>query len=147
MELEPCEFVLEDDAERLWRQVHPEFVQGHVVLAGAFVGTPTARSKVSTVRSSVRTAKQAFDHHTTLGLTSAGSWAITVDEMNVAGCQAIDDAACEGVETPGHSYIDMRGLSKPARKLARATLAQRATQRGRQFPGVGLTGRSSDRRP
>jgi hypothetical protein len=137
VELEPCELVLEDKAERLWRQVHPEFVQGHVVLAGAFAGTPRDRSKVSTVRSSVRTAKQAFDHYTTLSLTSAGSWAITVDEVNVAGCRAIDDAECEGVETPGHSYIDMRGLSKPARRVARATLAQRATQRGRQFPASG----------
>lgn len=136
MELEPCELVLEGDAERLWRQVHPEFVQGDMVLAGAFVGTPTARSKVSTVRSSVRTAKQAFDHHTTLDLTSAGSWPITVEEVNLVGCRAIDDAACEGVETPGHSYIDMRGLSKRDRKLARATLARGATERGRQFPDV-----------
>jgi hypothetical protein len=133
-DLKSCEVELHDGPERLWRQVHPNFVSGALVSAEAFVGTPNARSEVSTVRSSARTAEQAFVYHTTaLGLASAGSWAGSVGEVPAASCRAIDDAACEGVETPGHSYVDMRALGKPDRRLARAMLAARATDRGRQF--------------
>lgn len=134
IELKRCEVALDEGPEWLWRQVHPNFVSGDLVSAEAFVGTPEARSEVSTVRSSVRTAEQAFVYHTTdLGLASAGSWAVSVDEVKATGSRAIDDAECDGVETPGHSYVDMRGLEKSDRRIARASLAKRATDRGRQF--------------
>jgi hypothetical protein len=134
-DLKSCEVELHDGSERLWRQVHPHFVSADLVSSEAFAGTPNARSEVSTVRSSARTAEQAFVYHTTdLGLASAGSWAVSVDEVNATGSRAIDDAACDGVETPGHSYVDMRALGKSDRRLARAMLAARATDRGRQFP-------------
>jgi hypothetical protein len=135
LDLKSCEVALDDGPEWLWRQVHPNFVSGALVSAEAFVGTPDARSEVSTVRSSARTAEQAFVHHTNeLGRPSAGSWAVSVDEVKATGSRAIDDARCEGVTTPGHSYVDVRRLGKSDRKLARAMLAARATDRGRQFP-------------
>lgn len=137
LELRSCEVSLDDGSEALWRQVHPNFVSGELVSAEAFVGTKDARSEVSTVRSAARTAEQAFAHHTAdLELSSAGSWAVTVDEVGAVSCQAIDDASCEGVETPGHSYIDMRALPKADRRLARVVMAARATNRGRQFPAA-----------
>jgi len=105
IELKRCEVALDEGPEWLWRQVHPNFVSGDRVSAEAFVGTPEARSEVSTVRSSVRIAEQAFVYHTTaLGLASAGSWAVSVDEVKATGSRAIGEDlvdSCAGERPSG----------------------------------------------
>lgn len=133
--LQECEELIAVDEELQWRQVHPNYVDDGVVARDAFVGTDDATDEVSTVRSSVRTAAQAYDFYVTeLALMSAGTWGVNGMEIATSACRAIDDGNCAGVETPGHSFIDMRGLGKKERKLARATLATAATHRGRAHP-------------
>lgn len=132
-ELRTCETVVGVDAELQWRQVHPAFLNRGVVSQEAFVGTPDDRDQVSTVRSSRRTASEAHAHYTEeLGLASAGTWAVTVSEVGGVACRVIDDAACDDVAVPGHSYIDLRGLTKAAKKAARLELARLAQLRGPQ---------------
>lgn len=132
-DLRDCESVVEEGAELQWRQVHPTFLKNGVVSQEAFVGTPQDRDQASTVRSSKRTADEAYAHHTgALQLSSAGTWAASVDEITQVGCRVIDDADCDDVDVPGHSYIDFAGLTKAAKKAARFELARLAQLRGKQ---------------
>ncbi len=134
-DLNQCEAPLDKRKEVQWRQVHPNFVDRGVVARDAFVGTPDATGEVSTVRSATRSAEDAYTFHTVaLALSSAGSWGVTVAEADQTGCRCVDDVECEGVDTPGHSYVDMRGLAKASRKVARTELAAVATARGCQHP-------------
>lgn len=131
--LAECESKIDDVDELQWRQVHPRFVDGDVVSQEAFVGTPGATDEVSSTRSSGVTAAQAYAHFVNvLELSSAGTWAVTVGEVEHGGARCVDDAGCEGQETPAHSYLDLRHLSKAQRKAVRAHLAAAATARGCQ---------------
>jgi hypothetical protein len=133
-DLKECQIILEDLDEDQWRQVHPRFVDGDVVSREAFVGTPGASDEVSTARGAVVSAAAACEHHRqTLGLETAGSWPLSVDQVDRSHSRVVDDSACEGVETPGHSFIDLRGLSKGERREARTALAAHATIRGPSF--------------
>ena len=134
-ELESCEFLLEDGDEDQWRQIHPRFLDGDVVSREAFVGTSGASEEVSTTRSSTVTAEEAYRHHSeNLKLRTGGSWPVAVDEVGKVGSRVVDDSGCDGVDTPGHSFLDLRGLSKVDRRRARTQLAAHATARGRSFP-------------
>jgi hypothetical protein len=133
--LRNCEEAVEDSDELQWREVHPQWVANGVVARDAFVGVPASRAEVSTVRSSRRTAEQAHLYYVKdLGLKSAGTWAVAVAEVVKVSARVVDDAACDNVDTPGHSFIDLRNLTKPQQKAARVDLATRATSRGRQCP-------------
>ena len=130
-----CKEVVDADGELQWRQVHPKFVDGGLVSRDAFVGTPAARGEVSTARSSIVTAADAYDfHRNTLSLESAGTWGVTVAEVGLTQCLVIDDSQCDGVDAPGHSYIDMTDLSRAESRKARSVLASLATDRGRRHP-------------
>lgn len=130
-ELRDCEYELDDADELLWRQVHPRFVRDGVVAAEGFVGPKPGTSEISVVRSSVRSSDLARTYHTeTLGLDSAGTWAVSVSEVLDGQGRSIDDANCPDVDTPGHAYVDLRLLSKNERKQARVVLAAAATNRG-----------------
>lgn len=132
-QLRDCESLLHEGPELQWRQVHPTFLKNGVVSQEAFVGTPHDRDQVSTVRSVRRSAEEAHAHYTeVLGLASAGTWATSVDEVQSTTCRVVDDEACDEVEVPGHSYIDLRGLTKAAKKAARLELARVAQLRGQQ---------------
>jgi hypothetical protein len=134
-DLVDCELEIESSGELQWRQVHPRFVDVDVVSEQAFVGTSDDRERVSTARASKTTAANAHAYFVTvLGRSSAGTWAVSVAEIAGSLCRAVDDEACHDVETPAHSYIDLRGLSKPERRQARAELATAANARGRQHP-------------
>jgi hypothetical protein len=134
--LDDCETLIETGEELQWRQINPQHLDSD--LNGAHI-TPLAfqdsTRRVSTSRSSLISAAQAYDYHVNVAQrASAGTWAVSVDEIKAASCRAIDDRACDGVETPAHSYIDMRGLDRTQRRVARVELATRATVRGRHHP-------------
>jgi hypothetical protein len=133
--LRSCEKVVPDSDELQWREVHPQWVADGLIARDAFVGVHTSRAEVSTVRSSRRTAEQAHLHYVEhLGLQSAGTWAVAVGEVLEVDGRVVDDSACDDVDTPGHSFIDLRSLTRPQQKAARVHLAARATSRGRQYP-------------
>ena len=134
-DLAACQSLIDEGGELQWRQVHPKFVDGDVIAREAFVGTPEATDEVSTTRASVVSGEEAYRHHSDhRGLQTAGSWGIAVHEAQDAQCRVVDDSNCEGVDTPGHSFLDMRDLSKSERRKARNEWAAIATARGRSFP-------------
>lgn len=134
--LDDCETLIELGEEFEWRQIKPQHLDED--FDGAHI-TPLAFQDdsrcVSTSRSSKVTAAGAYEHHVNVArLASEGTWAVSVDEIHAASCRAIDDSDCDGVDTPGHSFIDMRALGRNQRKTARVELATKATARGRQHP-------------
>jgi hypothetical protein len=132
--LRECEELLESPEDLQWRQVNPRFVDGDLVSQEGFVGAGGLTAEVSTAQAVLVGAEQAYAEFVAAGFPSAGVWAVSVDEVSQVGARAVGDADCEDVETEGHSYIDLRGLSKGERRQARAVLATLATTRGRQFP-------------
>ena len=85
--IQHCEAEINDGHELQWRQVHPRFLDGEMVSQEAFVGVPGSTSEVSTARASIQTAEQSHLHYVnTLGLQSAGTWAVSVTEAHEGGC-------------------------------------------------------------
>lgn len=142
--LRPLEQLLTDHSETLWRQVHPNNVKGgilnnvafeEVVSPEALVGTPAARYEVSTSMASVVSAEDAYTHFIKHH-SSAGSYSVSVGDVESSLARAIDDSAKytgEG-DVVGHAYIDLRGLPRPLQRRARSILALAATRNGRMFP-------------
>jgi hypothetical protein len=138
-----CEGTVDRGEELEWRQVLPNYIIEEVD-GGLHVENLAFQDDtrcVSTSRESIVSAEEAYVYRVTVeGKESAGTWAVSVSEVGEVICRVIDDSNCDGVDTPGHSYIDMRhldGSSKNAgnrRKQVRQHLAARATTRGRQHP-------------
>jgi hypothetical protein len=73
-------------------------------------------------------AKGAYRHHTEdLGLTSAGTWAVTVSEATAAGLESFAQPLDE---SPAHGYVDFRELSRSAIEKAAKILVANARDRG-----------------
>ena len=132
-ELRDCEEVIADPDELQWRQVKAMHLDPETYEVRGVAFQDNSRC-VSTSRSSIVDAASAMATHLALGLRTEGTWAVSVAEVEAAGCRVVADNECDDVEVPGHSYIDMRNLDKNARKIARAELATRATARRRQHP-------------
>lgn len=147
-ELLDGEFEVEAQGELLWRLVSPAHVKPDGFVAGdAFYD---AARQTSVVRSSVRSAAEAYDHHLLApDRRCAGAWGILVGEVHgipvadgeTVSCRVVDDSARDEVTVPGHSYVDMRGISgiagfsaKRIRKIVRNTIAAAASERGCQHP-------------
>lgn len=122
--------------ESLWRQVNPQFYDDSqkVVADLAFRARPEEGYKLSVSRSSVvADPEDAYGHHTTVaGRASVGVAAVTVREVDEAGSRVVDDASIQTIipPTPGHCYVDCRGLTKSERQELREELAIIATDRG-----------------
>lgn len=133
VDLRECEHQLAEPDELLWRQVHPRYVRGTLVQAEGFVGPSPGTSEISVVRAALVTSSAAEAYHRdALGLKTAGTWAVTVGEVDdEARGRTVDDGGCDDVDTPGHAFVDLRDLTRNERRVARAVLARRATDRGR----------------
>jgi hypothetical protein len=127
------EFVILDEGELLWRQVPPGFLHDGQVGSDAFCPTAKDKGKLSTRRSSLMSAEEAYrDHVDRLGYQSVGAVSVSVKELNDQGIRAIDDSALP-TSPPGHAYGDFRGLgSNRARTIARK-LKVAALKRGFSF--------------
>lgn len=136
--LEPDEVELLDVDEQYFRQCHPSFIEDGLPSTMMFRDFPRDQGKLSGSRSSKTTEDQAYYFHTTsLELESAGTWAVSVEEVQGSGSRVVDDSdSAIGPDPcpPGHSYIDMRPLSKGDRKRLRNRLIIETRRRGRFYP-------------
>lgn len=134
------ELVLEPTGERLWRQVHPQFVEDGIVGVGAFVGVEGDRDRVSAARELCQTARGAHEFHTeALGLRSAGTWGVRTLTVAEAGSRSVYDAESECAPAPcppGHSYIDFRTLGRAQKRAIRLSLAAKVTAQGCDYSPV-----------
>ena len=129
--------VLTDADELLFRQVHPSFVREGRPSSQAFRPTPKDENKLSVARGALTTPKAAYEHHTvTLGLASAGSWAVTIAECTAQTLGVLSDpltAPPEKAADPAHAVIDFTGVSKSQTEAKASRLARFATARGRLY--------------
>jgi hypothetical protein len=130
--------LLDDDGELLFRQVHPSFVRDGRPSSQAFRPTPKDAGKLSVARGSLTTAVGAFQHHTEhLGLSSAGTWGVTVAECLEQGLPALADPVTSPPETvadPAHAVIDFTAHSRGQVEARGARFARKAHERGRLHP-------------
>ena len=142
-----CEELLTDSSELYFRQVTEAHCDGDMVYATAFQvpgkkrnETPEERSeryKLSGARSLKQTAQGAYEERQ-LVRPSAGTWAVSVQEVRDAGTRLVDDGACpvaEGEKLPtGHTYLDQRVEDSDFLEQVRMTLAGAASRRRRVYP-------------
>lgn len=125
---------LADSDEMLFRQAHPQWVQQGVPTSQLFKPTPKDEGKLSTARQSKIDAEGAYKHHVDeLGLASAGTFGVNLNEVGGAGLRAVDDS-CR-VDMPNfHAYIDCRDRSRKDLETAAKLLTRQARERGLLFP-------------
>ncbi|MEU4472201.1 hypothetical protein [Micromonospora sp. NPDC023888] len=126
--LDDDELLVEDSAEFVWRQVHPQFLSDGQPSSQAFKPTPKDEGKLSVIRQSV-TAEEAFEQYEH---SSAGTWSVRVGEVAEAGSRVVDDSAKP--ETPkAHAYIDFRGFTRGQVERIAKVLRSAANAHGCQY--------------
>lgn len=115
-------------AELLFRQVHPKQAPPEGMSKEAFIPNPADAGRVSTHREAIGPGEAYRRHTEEEGRESAGTWAVTVSEVDGVGARALDDAAV--MMKPDHASIDFNPLptkgqwKKAARKLRDAAAAR-----------------------
>jgi hypothetical protein len=129
---EPGEELLTDQAENLFRQVHPSWVDNGIPSSQAFVPTRKDEGQLSIARGSMTRADAAYKHYTTVQRReSAGTWGITVGEARAAGLNSLDLPVDD---VPAHGFVDFRGLRRREAERKGKLLVVRARERGRLHP-------------
>lgn len=124
----------------VYRQVHPSHAPDGVPSSQAFNPTPKDEGKLSVDDSRVVTAEESWNHFTqNLGFQSAGTWAVSFEEIETAGGlvllkDPVEDLGKTSLDNPAHCLIDFNGLASKGEKKRRAQhLAIKAAARGSQF--------------
>lgn len=138
-DLEEGEIVLAAADDLLWRQVHPEFVQGGQLASRAFRLNSGDAKRLSLSWAKKQSAEGAYDFHANvLKLPSAGTWAVSVGEVLEAGCRAIYDEEAASAPPapcpPGHTFIDLRPFGSSRISKITKKLNLYAQERGRIHP-------------
>jgi hypothetical protein len=137
--LEEQEVHLTDGTEVLYRQLtEPLYDPAMKQPSSHAFGPKTAdQGKPSFARSSVVTAQESRDWHTdNAAKPSLAVWGCTVGAVDDQEVRAVDDSGTPGTKSPGHAYVDYRGLSKPEEKAVRSALLAEALRLG-EFPTTG----------
>lgn len=119
------------DTTKLFRQVHPQWFKNGHVMSVAFRPTTKDAGLLSVYDGDQIAPKPSWEHYTkTLGLKSAGVWAVTVAEC--ASCNL--PARPEPLENfAAHSVIDFTSLAKKDQEAQSKILATIAEERGCLF--------------
>jgi len=124
----------------VFRQVHPSHRTGEHPNSVAFFPTPKDKDLLSVDDSSLVSAEGSWSHFTkALGFQSAGTWAISVEEITTAfPLQLQSDPTKDSVNpeksNPAHCLIDFSQVTSKGQKKKRAQeLALKASARGCQF--------------
>lgn len=131
---EPIREAIGDEAEVLLRQVHPSFLRDGRPSSQAWRPTKKDEGFLSVARGSLTNPQAAFEHHTQQKkLASAGTWAVTVGECQVAELRAYADpldATPTVAADPAHAVIDFKKLSNSQVEAKAVRLSRCAGERG-----------------
>lgn len=126
-----------NDSDLLLRQVHPSHCSDGQPNSQAFNPTPKDRGKLSVDDERKVTPEKSYKHFTEkLKLRSAGSWAVSVEEVHEREGLVIElDPLVEQEDpahnNPAHTLIDFTALdSKGKKKRCAQALAIAASSRG-----------------
>lgn len=121
------------NTDLFFRQVHPNHCDGVTPNSVAFCPTPKDEAKLSVDDASLVTAEESWNHFTgKLGFKSAGTWAVSFEEIDTAGDLTLTRDRLE--ENAAHCLIDFSKVSSKGQMKKRAQLlAIRASARGCLF--------------
>lgn len=127
--------LISGDAELLFRQVNPAFIQKDRITSAAFKPTKKDNDELSVSRGTLSTAEEAYLYHTgILRLKSEGSWATSIAECSQLAMSLYSDPRTESPENPAHAFIDFQGLSNGQKELKAGKLRDLAVERGKLHP-------------
>ena len=128
---------LTDEAEILFRQIHPNHMRAGVPLSDRFRPSPKDEGKLSVDRSSLVTAAESFDRFISNGFASAAVYGVTVGECFAENLPSFEDPIAES-ETlkanAAHAIIDFQGFPEKNWKNIARRLHLKAVARGQQHP-------------
>lgn len=118
------------------RQCSPAFIEHDGIPSiKMFENSSKDEGKLSGARSDKVSAQDAFEERRDQGGLTAGTWGVTISEVENFGSRVVDDSAELEDPPTGHSYVDYRHLSsKPSRRAVRSRLHEAAVVRGIQWP-------------
>lgn len=128
---------LTDDAEVLFRQVHPSFIQGSEPSSQPFLPTPKDDDKLSVDRASLTTPPEAHALFTSNGRRSAAVYGLSAGEFGAERLPCFFDpleATVEDPANPAHAYADYSAHGTAQQKNKAKRLKQKALARGRLHP-------------
>lgn len=115
---------------KLFRQVHPIFVQEGKITSQVFRPTPKDQLMLSCYNSSMISAKQSYEHFTknpdcqSVGVVSVLEAECTQEQLNIVH---------DGVPFPEHSSIDFSPYNEGQRKKKSKKLADLSSLRGFEY--------------
>lgn len=129
-----------------FRQVHPAHRAGDQPTSQAFFPTPKDHDRLSLDDSRVVSAQEAWSFFTqVLKFESAGTWAVSLGEIDAAGDLTLTRAPVENPDqpeknNPAHCLLDFSNLATKGQKKRRAQyLAIQASARGCVYKSPNLT--------
>ena len=138
VDLRDGESLMTSSEELAYRQITKHMMDGDKVSSTAFGPASIDKDMPSFSRSEAVTAQEARDwHNQNARSASLGVWAVSVDEVFQAGRYVVDDANAPlevgEIRSPGHCFVDFRGLSRFEKKDVRGKLYLSAMDR-REIP-------------
>jgi hypothetical protein len=128
---------LTNDSEVLFRQVHPDLMDGEVPASSGFLPTPGDNDELSVDRSSITTAGAAFSLYTSGGRRSAAVFGVTVGEFRAEGIPCRKDPIPQSPTAPAnpaHAIADYKQHGSNQQKKIAKRLKQKAVFRGKLHP-------------
>jgi hypothetical protein len=128
---------LTNDEELLFRQIHPDLLDGDVPASSNFKPKASDENKLSVDRSSVTTASKAFHLYCENGNKSAAVYALTAQEFGTENIRCFEDPLLDSQErkaNPAHAVADYSNHPKSQHEKVAKRLKQKAIARGRQHP-------------
>lgn len=125
--------------EVLFRQIHPEFIEGEYPTSQAFAPTPKDYGKLSVDRSSITNAKASHELYTRTGLSSVAVFGVSVAEFRSQGLTCHGDPITECDRMPGnpaHAFGDFNPFGTNQQKNKAKRLKLVAIARGQLHPAV-----------
>ncbi len=130
----PRGILLSDPTELLWRQIAAAFSdQEERPTYLAFQPTKKDHEFLSTRREKAVDAKKAYEEHQAAGMSTLGTWAVSVREALDADVPPYDGSALPGMPH-GHTSLSFAGKSRRQAASAAKILLRAARDRGRCHP-------------
>jgi hypothetical protein len=130
---------LTDSEELLFRQIHPSFFENGLPSSQAFRPTKKDNNKLSVDRSSLTTAKAAFELFVESGYESAAVYGLKVGEFAAERLPSYPDPlkADGKPANPAHAFADFSAFGTNQQKNIAKRLRTKATGKGCVFKPVG----------
>ncbi len=123
--------------ELLFRQVHPDLLDGDVPASSNFRPKKSDESKLSVDRSSITTAAKSFALYIANGRKSVAVYALSVGEFAAETIPCYEDRILESPTeqaNPAHAVADFSDHASNQRDKIAKRLKHKAIARGKRYP-------------